>query len=200
MLDTDRRPNGTNPGDNARPTDRSPRRRSNPRAKRRAVTVVAIAGLVAVVVVALWPPSPLFHTGGDPGNKGLHRFELIKTGVPTTATQVTVQAAPTAWETNCGAYGHSGSGWSEVQYEVDFDDAAPAAAVLAHLRTDLASLGWVEHDVATGPHQGALPHWRLGSSGSTRPTAWLFPIPAGSDHWTLEATWQPPGPVAPECP
>ncbi|MGP0032611.1 MAG: hypothetical protein ACLPVF_19170 [Acidimicrobiales bacterium] len=169
---------------------------------RRVVAAVAVSAVavsaVAVVLVILRGTGG--HPGGDPGGRVLGRLEGITSAVPAGASGIAVHTIGAAWLPACPSIPGSHAGWGEDLVSVSFEDTRPPGAVIAQVDAGLRRQGWLRHDVATDRQQGRIAHWTRRVPGGPRAGAFAYPVPTGSNHWFMTASWQPPGPVDEGCP
>jgi hypothetical protein len=166
--------------------------------KRGWVGLFIVVVLLIVGGVSFWllrPPG-----GGDPGGLVFRELKQISAAVPPGASTVKMSATPVEWLQPCPGLGDGQPGWSRVYVSVSFTDLANPAVVVTQISSALHRMGWQRHDTVPTPGQGKVAHWALNVHKGQLASAFAFPVPAESSHWSVSATWQPPGPVGYGCP
>jgi len=174
------------------------RRRPNPRARRRAGTLLVLIAIVAAALLIIWRVES--HSGGDPNNTVYTELKNTLLAMPPGLDNARLNAAtPTGWVSGCPGFRASGAGWSQVYVSVDFADSRARGLVRSQINRALSRTGWVRHDERAGQDQGKLAHWFKDMSQGGVANIFAYPS-RGAGHWSMTAAWQPPGPVGRECP
>lgn len=139
------------------------------------------------------------HGSGDPGGMVLRELKPVATAIPPRASDVRARFNDPTWQSKCPDNPYERSGWSQVAVSATFDADNPETDVIASIDADLVHLGWSRNDTAVTAGQGPVAHWTRSVGGGRRADAFAYPVPAGSDHWWLTASWDPPGFALPGC-
>jgi hypothetical protein len=133
------------------------------------------------------------HIGGDPGGTALIELQEASKAVPANASDIRTTGADATWEPQCSD-GSGHAGWDQAWAVATFSSAGSKTEILAQIGDALSRQGWTRDDVANGPGQGSVPHWKKTIKGIVA-NVYAYAVPSGSSHWSLTAAWQPADPV-----
>ena len=156
------------------------------------VSVAALAVVVSALLAGCGQP------GGDPGGRVLRELEPVTKAVPHGSTAVVIDENDSTWQNKCPDNPGGHSGWSEVLVSVSFTTALPAAEVISDVDTSLTDMSWRRHDTTT-PQHGVIARWTKDVGVGNLATAFVYPLPSGSQNWFLTGGWNPPGFALPAC-
>ena len=161
--------------------------------------LVGVLVLSSVVALAWWSLGPTNHPGGDPSGRILRELEPGLAAVPPGSTDVVTHQLDATWSGKCPDNPSGKAGWSEVMADASFTTALSKEHVIASVNAVLTNTGWTRHDASFGPGQGPVAQWTRRLVAGPLARAAVYPVPAGSGHWFLTATAQPPGFALPGC-
>ena len=132
------------------------------------------------------------HSGGDPRGVVLHRLISVAADVPPDATDVQTGATDASWQPACPD-GTGRPGWSLVSVRTKFITGESESGVSSQFSAALRQQGWSRHDEVVTQGQGPVLHWIMVVGPGRLADTFVYPVPRGSDHWYVTASWQPPG-------
>lgn len=153
---------------------------------------------LAAICFATFTVAACGHSGGDPGGQVLRKLEPVTRAVPPGSSSVVIHTYPATWQNKCPDNPAGQSGWSEDLVSINFTTAMPYAAVIADVNASLIGMGWTRHDT-TSPQGGPIASWNKSVGVGSQATAFVYPVPQGSETWFLTGGWKPPGFALPGC-
>ena len=161
--------------------------------RRRLAKVLLMLALVVVLAAC-------GHPGGDPNNSVFRLLKRTPAVVPVSASNVSVRSMRVTWVPPCPEFPEAHAGWSAAEVRISFNDSSPSANVIDHVDSGLRLLGWHRHDIVNTPGQGKIAHWTLNTKSGGKVHTFAFQAPSNSGDWSVNSSWQPPGPKAEGCP
>ena len=129
----------------------------------------------------------------------LRELEPALAAVPSSSTNVVTHRLDSTWSPKCPDNPGGKAGWSAVLVDATFTSTQTARQISSSVGAALTRAGWTRHDETFGPEQGPVAHWTKRLRSGVGASAAVYPVPAGSSHWALTASAQPPGYALPGC-
>jgi len=129
------------------------------------------------------------HVSGDPGGENFRTLQAMRLAIPSNALSLETQSSPASWYQQC-ADGTGHAGWVSADVLFQFNDYDAQSLVITDVSSALQNNGWHRHDVGS-PQGGPIAHWTRVVVGLPLAQAFLYPVPANSNHWFMTGSWQP---------